>query len=137
MAAEFLDLEIVTPEGRKLHEPVRELTAPGAAGQLGILPGHIPILTTLDPGALSFIPAKGGPARVLAVGDGYLEVLNDRLVVITETAELKEDIDLERAKKALEETTKKMESLSTGDAQFALLQKRKKRAEARVAVASR
>ena len=137
MADGTLDLEIVTPEGKKLHEPVRELTAPGAAGELGILPGHVPILTTLEPGALSYIPAKGGPARILAVSDGYLEVLADRLVVITETAEFKEDIDADRARRALDDATKKLETLDTGDAQFAILNKQRKRAEARLDVASR
>jgi F-type H+-transporting ATPase subunit epsilon len=74
MAADTLDLEIVTPEGRKLSESVKEVTAPGALGELGVLPGHIPIPTLVDIGALSFVPSKGGGARVLAVGGGYLEV---------------------------------------------------------------
>lgn len=135
--ADTLDLEIVTPEGRKLHEAVNSLTAPGAKGELGILPGHIAILTTLEPGVLSFVPAKGGTPRVLATGDGYLEVDRNRLVVITETAEFKEEIDADRARRALEDAAKKLEHAATGDAQFKLLQKRKKRAEVRLLVASK
>ena len=140
MAADTLDLEIVTPEGRKLSESVKEVTAPGALGELGVLPGHIPILTVLDIGALTFVPSKGGGARVLAVGGGYLEVDRDRLVVITESAEFKEDIDAERARKALDDATKKLDGLDSGDASFAptydLLAKRRKRAEVRLQVAS-
>ena len=135
--ADTLDLEVVTPEGRKLHEPVTSLTAPGAKGELGILPGHIAILTVLDIGSLSYTPAKGGPVRTMAIGGGYLEVDRNRLVVITETAEYKEDIDADRARRALDDATKKLDHTSSGDAQFELLKKRKQRAEVRLRVASK
>ncbi len=135
--ADAMDLEIVTPEGLKLRESVKELTAPGALGELGILPGHVAVLTTLEPGALSFQPAKGGGARHLAVADGYLQVLSDRLLVITEAAELKEDIDVARAKKALDDATKQLEGSTLADASFQLQSKRRKRAEARLTVAAR
>lgn len=135
--ADAMDLEIVTPEGLKLRESVKELTAPGALGELGILPGHVAVLTTLEPGALSFQPVKGGGARFLAVADGYLQVLSDRLLVITEAAELKEDIDVGRAKKALDDANKQLEASTLGEANFKLQEKRRKRAEARLAVAAR
>ncbi len=134
--ADAMDLEIVTPEGLKLRESVKELTAPGALGELGVLPGHVAVLTTLEPGALSFQSAKGG-GRALAVADGYLQVLSDRLIVITEAAEFKEDIDVARAKKSLDEANKQLESASIGDSQFKLHERRRKRAEARLAVAAR
>ncbi len=90
----------------------------------------------LDIGALTYLPAKGGGPRQLAVGGGYLEVDRDRLVVITESAEFKEDIDAERARKAKGDATKKLDGLDSGDAQFDLLAKRRKRAKVRLQVAS-
>ena len=107
--AEKLKLEMVTPYKRVLSEEVDEVTAPGSIGELGLLPGHTPLLTNLKIGELSY--RKGGQNFHVAVNWGYLEVENDTVTVLVETAEPADQIDLERAKAALgraEEALKKL-----------------------------
>lgn len=101
-----LNLEIVTPESILLSAEADYVTLPGELGELGILPGHIPLLTNLQSGILSYI--KGGSEEKVAVHYGYAEVCKDKITVLAQTAELKEDIDLERAKKALARAQEKL-----------------------------
>mgnify|MGYP000276839122 CR=1 FL=1 len=129
-----MNFEIVTPEGQKLTETVQELTVPGIVGELGVLPGHIPILTVLDIGKLSFVQSSGGK-RDMAVNGGFLEVDGDRLILITETAEFADEIDTDRARKALETAEKALQGLEVGDSAFESMLKKKRRAEVRLAVA--
>ena len=86
-------MEIVTPAGSKHTEDVSELTAPGVLGELGVLPGHIPVLTVLDVGHLSFV-TEGGDTRRLTVNGGFLEVSESQVVVLTESAEFSDEIDV-------------------------------------------
>lgn len=96
-----MHVRIVTPYGAKLEADVSQLTAPGEAGDLGLLPGHRPLLTSLGIGLLSYTPI-GGRTDHLSVNGGYLEVAEDDIIVITETAETPEEIDISRANRALE-----------------------------------
>ncbi len=98
-----MHLEIVTPDGTKVDESVAEVTARSVLGEMGILPGHIPLLTVLDIGRLSYRSENSDEAKYVAVGGGFFEVDGDRIIVMTESAEFKEDIDVERARKAKEE----------------------------------
>ena len=102
-----LRLEIVTPQGVVFSEEVDEIVAPGSEGEFGVLPGHAPFLTTLKIGMLIF--KKGSETRYLFVSWGYAEVGHDRMLVLTDSAEKSEDIDIERAlsaKKRAEERLK-------------------------------
>jgi len=83
-----------------LKETVSEVTMPGADGYLGVLPGHAPLITELGVGELTY-RTTGGQAALLAVIRGFAEVLPDRVAVLAETAELAQDIDLQRAQAAL------------------------------------
>jgi len=130
-----MKLEIVTPEGQKLEQDVSEVTAPGIVGELGILPGHIPILTVLDIGKLTIVPTSG-PAQTMAINGGFLEVEGDRLILITETAEFANEIDVERAKAALAAAEQSLHDLEAGDSAFATALKKKRRAEVRLAIAA-
>ncbi len=114
-----MHLSIVTPTGEKLDAEVTQVTAPGELGDLGILPGHLPLLTGLGVGVLSYTKA-GAPAQVLAIAGGYLEVAEDRIIVATQTAEAPEEIDLTRARRALERATKQLAAVdpsASGDVQ--------------------
>jgi len=87
----ILKLEIVTPDGIVVSEDVEMVTLPGSEGQLGILPQHIPLMTQLIPGEI--IVRKGGTDRFLAVGQGLVEVLGDRVSILTDLAIAVENID--------------------------------------------
>ena len=94
-----LRVEVVTGEREVLVEDdVDMVVAPGIEGQLGILPRHAPLVTTLVPGELRI--TKGSDERVLAVGGGFLEVGPTRVMVLADTAEHAEEIDIARAEEA-------------------------------------
>lgn len=95
-----MDFEIVTPKGSKLKTTTAAVNAPGTVGALGILRGHRPLITSLGIGILTY--THEGQSASVAVNGGYLEVADDQLVVITETAETPEEIDVPRAQAALE-----------------------------------
>ena len=100
MLPDSIELIIVTPERQLLRESVVEVTLPGADGQLGVLPGHAPLITEIGIGELTY-RTTGGQAGLLAVIRGFAEVLPDRVSVLAETAELAGEIDLPRAQAAL------------------------------------
>jgi F-type H+-transporting ATPase subunit epsilon len=100
MAADSIQLVIVTPVRQLLSQSVVEAQLPGADGYLGILPGHAPLITELGIGELTYRTASG-QAGLLAVIRGFAEVLPDRISVLAEMAERAEEIDLKRAQEAL------------------------------------
>ena len=109
MLPEAIELIIVTPQRQLLREKVASVQLPGASGELGILPGHAPLITELGNGELSY-KLSGGETVVLAVLSGFAEVLPDRVTVLAETAERPEEIDVERAKEALARAEKRLAS---------------------------
>jgi len=96
--ANQLSLEVVTPHRTVLIEDVDSVTLPGIEGELGILPEHIPLLTTLDTGIMSY--TSNGNKQVIAVHWGYAQVEGNSVRVLAELAETPEEIDLQRAKEA-------------------------------------
>ena len=93
-----IKLDIVTAEGVVFSEDVDLVLAPGVQGLLGILPHHAPLMTMLEPGELQV--RKGGEEFSLAVSGGFLEVRPDRVIVLADTAERAEEIDMARAEEA-------------------------------------
>ncbi len=91
-------LDIVTAERLVYSEDVDVVVAPGVEGQLGILPHHAPLMTTLQSGELRV--KKGGEEISLAISGGFLEVRPDRVIVLADTAERAEEIDVARAEEA-------------------------------------
>ncbi len=91
-------LDIVTAERAVYSEDVDVVVAPGVQGQLGILPHHAPLMTTLQAGELRV--RKGGEELSLAISGGFLEVRPDRIIVLADAAERSEEIDLARAEEA-------------------------------------
>lgn len=133
--AEKLRLEMVTPSKEVLSEEVDEVTAPGSLGEFGVLPGHTPMLTTLKIGELSY--RKGNEAFHVAVNWGYVEVEEDKVTVMVETAEPAAEIDLARAQAALGRAEEALKTLSPEDKDFRAMQAALERALVRVQVASK
>ena len=90
-----LALEIVTPERPLVRETVDEVVLPATEGELGVLPGHTPLLTTLKVGMLMY--RQGEQRHYLFVAHGFAEVLPDAVSVLAQLAERGEDIDVARA----------------------------------------
>jgi F-type H+-transporting ATPase subunit epsilon len=112
MLPESIQLIVVTPERQLLRETVVEVTIPGLDGQLGILPGHAPLMTELGIGELSYRTSRSSQSVAMAVISGFAEVLADRVTVLAETAERAEEIDLARAEAAKARAEKR---LAAGD----------------------
>jgi len=93
-----LRVEMVTAEGRVLSEEADFVRAPGLAGELGILPHHIPLMTPLRTGEV--LVRDGNREEYLFVAGGFLEVLPDRVVILADAAERAEEIDEARAEEA-------------------------------------
>ena len=94
----MLKLEVVTPQKKALETEVDSVTLPGSEGELGILPDHIPLLTTLDTGIVSY--SNGSQKQILVVHWGYAQVEGERVTILAELAESVSEIDIDRAKLA-------------------------------------
>lgn len=90
-----LNLEIVTPFGLVFNDQVDEVIAQGTEGEFGVLPDHIPFFTTLKIGMLTY--RKGSEKGYFFVNWGYAEVGPDKVLILADSAERSDDIDLERA----------------------------------------
>jgi F-type H+-transporting ATPase subunit epsilon len=91
-------LEIVTPDRAIVREEVDEIQLPGSEGYLGVLPGHTPLLTTLQVGELWY--RVGAEKHYLAIAGGFVEILPDRVTALAQIAERAQDIDITRAESA-------------------------------------
>jgi F-type H+-transporting ATPase subunit epsilon len=109
-----LHLEVITPERRVYEDDVDMVVAPASEGYVGILPHHAPLFTMLGPG--EFRVKKGGVEEVLAVFGGFMDVRQDRVVVLTDAAEHAEEIDAGRAQAAREQA---QQALAAGQASAA------------------
>lgn len=98
-----LQLEIATPEKQVVETQVLEAQIPCCDGFIGVLPGHAALISELRPGVLTYTTTT--ETKVLAVYGGFVEVLPDRVRVLADDAERKEDIDLRKAQEALEKAT--------------------------------
>jgi F-type H+-transporting ATPase subunit epsilon len=96
--ASTLRLEIVTPDAKVFSEDVELVTLPGAEGEMGIYPQHVPLMTQLVPGEI--VARKNGEDYYLAVGEGFVEVTGDRVAVLADMAIAAENIDEAKAEEA-------------------------------------
>ncbi len=99
-------LDVVTAEREVFSDDVDEVIAPGVEGQLGILPHHAPLMTTLLPGEL--LIKKGGEEFYLAISGGFIEARSDRIIVLADAAERVEEIDVARAEEAKRRAEEKL-----------------------------
>ncbi|MCK9172147.1 MAG: F0F1 ATP synthase subunit epsilon [Desulfuromonas sp.] len=133
--ADKMKLEMVTPYKKVLSEEVDEIIAPGIVGELGLLPGHTPLLTTLKIGELTY--RKNGAAFHVAVNWGYLEVEDDTVTVLAETAEPADEIDLARAQAALGRAETALKTLTPEDKNYRIMEAALERALIRIQVAGK
>ena len=116
--ADNIILEVVTPENVVVSEEAQIVASPGSLGEFGVLIGHTPFLTTLKTGIIRYTAADGTEQFVFVSG-GFAEALPDKVTVLAESAERRKDIDLERAKAAMERAEKRLsEDRSKEDIDF-------------------
>ena len=127
-------LDIVTAERNVYSEDVDILVAPGIDGELGILPSHAPLMTALMAGEIRIV--KDDDESFLAVSGGFLEVNNNVVTILADTAEQVEEIDVERAEEAIKQA---QERISSGNADIDLERATQalRRSQARVRVGRR
>lgn len=92
-------LELVTPERLLFSEEVQAVRAPGVSGSFGVLAGHAPLLTQLETGLIKVTLANGMDTYI-ATGGGFMQVSREKVIILADSAELSEEIDVERAKAA-------------------------------------
>ncbi len=105
-AATRLVVNVVTPRGSLVTQDVDEIVAPGADGEFGVLPGHVPFLAALKPGVLTI--RHGTDRQIYAVGPGFLQVGSGKTTVLVELAEAAATIDAEAARAERSEAEKQL-----------------------------
>jgi len=130
-----ITLDIVTPEKRVLSVTCDEVRAPGAQGGFGIRLDHEPFMTALEPGRLTYVEA--GREHHYAVGGGFLQAADNRVIVLADTAEAAADIDVERARRAFEDAQDRLFKLTEQDEHYQVESARVRRATARLSVAGK
>lgn len=100
-------LEVVTPEKPVVNDEAQMVVAPGSQGEFGVLVGHTPFLTTLKTGIVRYTDANG-KEHFIFVSGGFAEALPDKVTILAESAERRSDIDLDRAKEAMERAEKNL-----------------------------
>ena len=104
--ADVLQLEVVTPERLVIREEVTEVQIPAKNGFVGILPGHAALLAELGIGLMSY--TVDGQKRYTTINRGFLEVLNDHVRILTDTAERADEVDVARAQASLERAQQRL-----------------------------
>jgi len=105
-----VQIEIVTPEKYVVQDEAQIVMAPGVQGEFGVLVGHTPFLTALKTGAVHYTDAQGAEHYVFVSG-GFAEALPNKVTILAESAERRRDIDIERARAALERAQKRLADL--------------------------
>ena len=114
--ADKIQLEVVTPERRVLAEPVDMVTVPGLGGELGILPGHTPLISQLQTGVLTYV--QDGKSFPLHVSGGFVEVRDDHVSVLAEVAERPDEIDVTGARASRDKLEKQLNAWSGSEEDF-------------------
>lgn len=135
MLPEAIELQVVTPERHILSENVQSLEMPAKDGYLGVLPGHAPLITLLGVGTLTY--HKGGETRYLSIIDGFAEVLPDRVIVLAESSERAEEIDVARSRAELERAQAEAAKPGILEAESEAAEAQIQRATARLQTASK
>jgi len=108
IASDFL-LEIVTPEKQLVSATVNSVRAPGVDGEFGVLPSHVRMIAGVGTGVLRYRVAGSDEWSELSVSEGLVEVLPDRVIVLAQTAEAAQEIDVKRAQAAFDRARKRLE----------------------------
>src|SRR3954462_2985185 len=130
--ADTFEFEIVTPEKLVVRDVAEEMQIPGKNGELGILPGHAPLITELAVGEITY--KSGARTQHIAVAWGFAEVLPDKVTILAETAEKAEEIDIARAEQSKQRAEQRL-AKSGEDVDFPRCQVALERAQTRLQVA--
>jgi F-type H+-transporting ATPase subunit epsilon len=118
MTDKLIHLEIVTPRKIDFSDDVKSFTAPGIEGGFQILPNHAPFISTIGIGKVKYV-TKEGQEKELATSGGVVEIHDNKISMLAETIEPKEDIDVQRAREAKERAEKKLEERHGHDIEIA------------------
>ncbi|MFC4386520.1 F0F1 ATP synthase subunit epsilon [Gracilibacillus marinus] len=102
-----LTVSVVTPDGPVLEDQFEMVSCKAESGELGILPGHIPLVAPLS---ISSVRLKGANPQRIAVSGGFLEVRPDKVTILAQSAERPDDIDIERARAAKERAERRLQA---------------------------
>ena len=130
-----MKLSLWTPEKTLLdQEEVKEMIVPSVKGELGILPGHAPLISLLQAGVLKYWPKKSQKPESIALGWGYLEVRWDGVRILAESAETKETLDKAQTEKNLQKTLSELKNLGLEPAERQKLEKQKQILESQLQI---
>lgn len=105
----MLHLEIVTPENQVFSDKVADVYLPGLDGEIGVLDLHAALVTALAPGELRY--EKDGQSHALAIGSGFAEVADDKIIILTDMALGEDEIDEAAAQKAIERAEEQLKNI--------------------------
>nr|WP_216855517.1 F0F1 ATP synthase subunit epsilon [Paenibacillus alba] len=129
-------MEIVTPERKVYAEQANMVSVKGVEGELGILPNHIPLVTPLKIAPIT-VKKQGSKDEIIAVNGGFMEVRKDKVVILAESAELPEQIDIDRAKAAKERAEKRLAETKQDNVDFKRAEAALQRAVNRISVSGK
>ncbi|MDP2709162.1 MAG: ATP synthase F1 subunit epsilon [bacterium] len=112
--SKYIKFEIVTPERVVLKEEITQITVPTKAGEITVLPNHIPLVSSLMPGVIQ-IKKSNGEDEIISVSGGFLEVLKDKVVILADTAERAEELDLVQTEEAYKRAAELKEKARRGE----------------------
>ena len=130
----MLNLEIVTPEKKVFSETVDAVTVPTASGEVGILENHAPLISALKAGILSY--SKAGATERMMIAGGFLEVSQNNVSVLADTAERADEIDVEAAKAERESSERELSQWKGSEEELETEKERLEKAQARLLLAS-
>ncbi len=130
-----MHLVVVIPEKQLFEGEVEYLKLPGHVGELGVLPRHMPLITALGEGDL--IARQRGEIYTFAIHGGVAQITADEVIVLAQTAEAPEEIDVQRAQAALEMALSKLREAGLSPAERARYEAKRERAETRLRIAQR
>lgn len=129
-----LKLEIVTPEKKVFDETVDSVSVPTANGEIGILPNHAPLISTLKPGILSY--SNKGATERLVISGGFVEVNSDKVSILADVAESSADVDVEAARLERDVVEKLLGTWGGTEEEFEVEMEKLQRAQARLQLSS-
>jgi F-type H+-transporting ATPase subunit epsilon len=132
--ANTYSLQVITPERILLNESVQQTIAPGSEGYLGILANHAPLMTSLNPGEVTVTLADGRTTSHIVIKGGFMEVSPEGTVILADSAERSDEIDITRAEADLTDAQKMLAELTPGSPEAKQALSSLQHAEARIRV---